>query len=200
MAPRDGLLVYGATGYTARLLLPRLKQRGIEPVVAGRDAARIEALAAELGARARVFPLDDPAAVDAGLSGVGCLLNAAGPYSQTCRSLLEGCLRNQVSYLDLSGEVEPLSWAAQAGPAFAERGLMVLPAIGFDVVPSDCLAVHVARRVPDATRLTLYVSLPNLISHGSAVTLSHSRHNARRSRSDSCVNGSRCVRRSTRSK
>jgi short subunit dehydrogenase-like uncharacterized protein len=152
-------------------LLPRLEQLGIDFVVAGRDAAKTETLGAELGVPSRVFSLDDPAEVDQGLEGIDVLLNAAGPFMYTAGAMLDGCLRKSVHYLDLSGEVDSLSRAAEADEVARGLGLMVLPAIGFDVVPSDCVAVHVARRLPGATRLTIHVSASNLMSHGSGVTL-----------------------------
>jgi len=165
------LLVYGAYGYTARLVLPRLAQLGIDFVVAGREAEKTASVGAEFGVPSRVFSLDDPGDVDDGLRGIDMLLNAAGPFMYTTRQLLEGCMRNGVHYLDLSGEVDSLSWAMDAGATAGAHGLMILPAIGFDVVPSDCLAVHVARRLPDADRLTIHVAASNLMSHGSGVTL-----------------------------
>jgi short subunit dehydrogenase-like uncharacterized protein len=165
------LIVYGAYGYTARLLLPRLKALGIDPVLAGRDPTRTAEVARELDVPHRVFSLADPGEVDGGLRGMDVLLNAAGPFMHTTTPLVLGCLREGLDYLDLSGEVEPLDRVADAGRAARDRGLMLLPAIGFDVVPSDCLATHVANRVPDATRLTFYVSASNLMSHGSGVTL-----------------------------
>lgn len=171
MSTGDRLLVYGGYGYTARLLLPGLKKLGVDFIVAGRDAAKTEETAAEFGAPARVFALDDPREVDQGLDGVDVMLNAAGPYMHTTKPLIEACLRKRVHYLDLSGEVGPLEQAAEAGAAARDLGLMVLPAIGFDVVPSDCLALHVATRLPDATRLTLHVAASNLMSHGSGLTL-----------------------------
>jgi short subunit dehydrogenase-like uncharacterized protein len=119
----------------------------------------------------RVFSLDDTAAVDDAVGEASVVLNAAGPYGHTTAPLVEGCLRNGVHYLDLTGEVDPLSYAAHSDRAARDRGVMILPAIGFDVVPSDCLARHVASRVPGATRLTFYVAASNFMSRGSGATL-----------------------------
>ena len=165
------LLIYGAYGYTAGLILPRLKSLGIDFIVAGRDPERTEALAEELDVPARVFSLDRPGEVDRGLADVTFLLNAAGPFMFTTGPLLDGCLRGGVHYLDLSGEVDSLERSASADEQARRKGLMVFPAIGFDVVPSDCLAVHVARRLPGAHRLTLHVAASNYMSRGSGVTL-----------------------------
>lgn len=165
------LLVYGAYGYTARLLLEQLRALGVNFWVAGRSARRVADAALDWGAPSRVFSLEDPVEVARGLAGVEVLLNVAGPFERTIRPLLDGCLRAGVHYLDLSGEVEAFDIAAGADAAARARGVMVLPGIGFDVVPSDCLAVHLARRLPGAERLELHISLAPLISRGSAATV-----------------------------
>jgi short subunit dehydrogenase-like uncharacterized protein len=172
MTARDtSLLVYGANGYTGRLLLEQLRARGIPFWVAGRDAGRVASVASEFDAPSRVFALDDPATVDKGLAGIQFVVNAAGPFLYTLRPLLTACLRAGIHYLDISGEVEPFDVAAASDREAHERGIMVLPGIGFDVVPSDCLAVHLARRLPGADRLELSISIPDLISRGSAATI-----------------------------
>jgi short subunit dehydrogenase-like uncharacterized protein len=167
---RHSVLVYGAYGFTGRILLENLAARGIPFVAAGRNAERVERVAAEFGSAHRVFDLDDERAMDRALSGVKVLLNAAGPFGTTTAPLLDACLRKRAHYLDVSGEVEPLEYAASLGAAAAARGVMILPAIGFDVVPSDCLALHLAQRLPGATSLVLGVAGSNLLSRGSAYT------------------------------
>jgi short subunit dehydrogenase-like uncharacterized protein len=167
-ARRRALLVYGAYGFTGRLLLEQLALRRIPFIVAGRDARRVEEVSALHGARSRVFALDDDDGADTALKGVGVLLNAAGPFVKTIAPCLRACLRNRVHYLDVSGEVGPMEHAAALGEEARSRKVMILPGVGFDVVPSDSLAVHLARRLPGATELTLSVSGSNLLSRGSA--------------------------------
>jgi short subunit dehydrogenase-like uncharacterized protein len=164
------LLIYGANGYTARLLLPRLRELGVEVIVAGRNRHAVEELGRQNGLESRVFELDQPKQIDAGLRGVRALLNSAGPFLGTASPLVDGCLRQRVDYLDLCGELEPLSYALAAGEMAANLGVMLMPAVGFDVVPSDCLALHLRERLPDAERLTLSISASNLLSRGSAAT------------------------------
>jgi short subunit dehydrogenase-like uncharacterized protein len=165
------LLVYGANGYTARLLMPRLRALGLKMIAAGRDGIAVRAVAEEHDAEARVFSLSDPQTVDSNLAGASALLNAAGPFSSTAQALIDACLRQRIDYLDLSGEIEPLSYAARCHEFARRLGVMLLPAIGFDVVPSDCLAAHLSELLPGADRLTLCISASNLLSRGSAATL-----------------------------
>ena len=167
---RAPILVYGAYGFTGRILLENLAARGIAFVAAGRNAERVRRVASEFGAASRVFDLDDEAATNRALSGVSLLLNAAGPFGATAAPLLKACLRKRVHYLDVSGEVAPLEYAASLDERAASRGVMILPGVGFDVVPSDCLALHLSRRMPEATSLVLGIAGSNLLSRGSAFT------------------------------
>jgi short subunit dehydrogenase-like uncharacterized protein len=164
------VLVYGGNGYTAKLLLPRLKALGVDVIAAGRSAAAVAETAGELGLSRRVFALSDPKRIDDNLEGATLLLNAAGPFVNTARPLIDACLRQRVDYLDLSGELEPLAYAAECSEFARCLGVMLLPAVGFDVVPSDCLSVHLLERLPSATRLTISISASNLLSRGSAST------------------------------
>jgi short subunit dehydrogenase-like uncharacterized protein len=163
-------MIYGASGFTGRLILDSLRDLGIPFIAAGRNAEKLASIGAEYDAPIRVFDLGDPARVEAALSGAAVLLNAAGPFGVTTAPLLRACLGAGVHYLDVSGEVSPLDLASRLDDAARARKIMVLPAAGFDVVPSDCLAVHLARRLPGADELTLSIEGSNLMSRGSALT------------------------------
>ena len=164
------VLVYGATGYTAQLILQELRALRIPFIVAGRNAARVREVGSAWDAPVRVFGLEEPERVEQGLRGARILLNSAGPFGTTTAPLVRACLTEGVHYLDVSGEVAPLDLASRLDAAARARGIMLLPAVGFDVVPSDCLAVHLARRLPDADELTLSIEGSNLMSRGSALT------------------------------
>lgn len=169
MAPR--LLLYGATGYTGRLIAAGLLAAGLRPVLAGRDQERLAALAAAAGLEHRRARLDDPEELAAALSGVVAVLHAAGPFSATARPMVEACLARGVHYLDISAEARVIEGLAAFDAAARARGIMVMPAVGFDVVPSDCLCAHVARRLPGAERLEIGLTGLGLVTRGSARTL-----------------------------
>jgi short subunit dehydrogenase-like uncharacterized protein len=154
--PSD-FLVYGSTGFVGNAVAHLAVQRGLRPIVAGRDAAKVEALAAELGVEPRVFGLDDAPAMDRALKGVKVVLHLAGPYIYTSKQMADGCLRNGAAYLDITGEIPVYESLAARDAEARARGVMLLPGSGFDVVPTDCLAVHLKRRLPSATRLTLAI-------------------------------------------
>jgi short subunit dehydrogenase-like uncharacterized protein len=165
------LLLYGATGYTGRLVLDAALAAGLRPILGGRDERRLAALAGAHGLAYRVAGLDDPGTLAKALDGMGAVLLAAGPFSLTAGPMLDACLHAGVHYLDISGEVLVLEATAARHADALRRGVMLLPGVGFDVVPSDCLAAHVARRLPGATRLFLGLRGMELLTRGSAVTI-----------------------------
>ena len=124
-----------------------------------------------LGLSARAFDLGDPARIDAAIKDVSVVLCAAGPFSATSRPVADACLRNRVHYLDITGEIDVFEALAARDVEAKARGVMLLPGVGFDVVPSDCLAAHLKRRPPDANDLRLYLSLGANMSRGTAKTM-----------------------------
>jgi short subunit dehydrogenase-like uncharacterized protein len=148
-------LLYGANGYTGELIAREAVKRGMTPILAGRSRSRIEPLAAELGCKSAVFSLDDHTAMVAALNRTRAVLNCAGPFSQTARALMQGCLATHVHYFDITGEIDVFELAHSVHDK-AERARIVLcPGLGFDVVPTDCLAVSLKQALPDATHLAL---------------------------------------------
>src|SRR5688572_6365525 len=148
-------LLYGAYGYTGELIAREAAARGLRPLLAGRDPQRLAALGAELGFSSRAFALDDREALAGALAGVPAVLHCAGPYVHTYRPMVEACLERRVSYLDITGEADVYLALAALGERAAALGITLLPGVGFDVAPSDCLAAHLKRRLPTATHLTL---------------------------------------------
>jgi short subunit dehydrogenase-like uncharacterized protein len=170
------LLIYGANGYTGALIARRAVERGLSPVLAGRDGAAVERLATALGLASRDFGLDDPAALDEGLSGARAVLHCAGPFSRTSRPMADACLRAGAHYLDITGEGEVFAALAARDAEARSRGVTLLPGAGFDVVPSDGLAAHLAARLPGAARLTLAFRASAGPSRGTALTMVEGLH------------------------
>jgi len=167
----SSVLVYGATGFTGRLVVRGLLDAGIEPILCGRNEASVQAMGGKLRLRARTAVLEDLEVIYQALRGCRVLLNAAGPFGATAGRLVAACLRAGVHYLDISGEVDALESVAGMHREALAAGVMLLPGVGFDVVPSDCLALHVCRRLPDARKLTIAISGLDLMSRGSARTM-----------------------------
>jgi short subunit dehydrogenase-like uncharacterized protein len=163
-------MIYGANGYTGRLIAAEAAKRGLQPVLAGRNEAAIRVQADELGLRWRQFTLDIPGAVEEGLRGMDLVLHCAGPFSATSAPMLEGCLATRTHYLDITGEIDVFAHCHAQHARAQEAGVVVTPGVGFDVVPSDCLAAQLHRDCPWATSLVLAFEGGGGFSPGTAKT------------------------------
>lgn len=148
-------LLYGAYGFTGELIAREAVSRGQRPVLAGRSRARTEALARELDLPCRVFDLEDGSRLREGLAGIAAVLHAAGPFSATYRAMVQACLDVGCHYVDITGEIDVLEGVLALGNRAREAGVVLLPGAGFDVVPSDCLAVRLAGRIPRPSHLDI---------------------------------------------
>lgn len=164
-------MLYGPTGYTGRLVLQECARRGLRPVLGGRNAAALAGLASARGAlECRALPLDDHRRLVEGLSGLRLVLHCAGPFSRTSAPMRAACIEAGVHYLDITGEIDVFE-AAQADDHKARSaGVLLCPGVGFDVVPTDCLAATLARALPGAMRLQLGFSGVDHMSAGTTAT------------------------------
>jgi short subunit dehydrogenase-like uncharacterized protein len=164
------LMIYGANGYTGRLIAREAVRRGLKPILAGRNRDEIAHLSGELGLPRRVFELSSAKEIERNLDGIDVVLHCAGPFSQTAKPMLEACLSRKVHYLDITGEIDVFALCHRADARAQEAGIVVLPGSGFDVVPTDCLAAMLKRRLPDATSLVLGFEAGGGPSPGTAKT------------------------------
>jgi short subunit dehydrogenase-like uncharacterized protein len=143
-------MIYGANGYTGELCARKAKERGEVPILAGRSADKIAPLAKELGLEHRAFDLSKP-----NLDGVTLVLHCAGPFSATSKPMVDACLAAKAHYLDVTGEAEVFEAVLERDADAKRAGIALLPGVGFDVVPSDCLAALLKEQLPTATQLEL---------------------------------------------
>ncbi|HET9484086.1 MAG TPA: saccharopine dehydrogenase NADP-binding domain-containing protein [Xanthomonadales bacterium] len=163
-------MIYGANGYTGRLIVAEAVRRGMTPVLAGRNALQLGELAQRYGLPVRAFDLSNRATAASALSGVPLVLNCAGPFSATVAPMLEACLAAGAHYLDITGEIDVFAHCHAQHERAAERGIVVVPGTGFDVVPTDCTAAMLAQRLPDADSLVLAFEAGGGLSPGTAKT------------------------------
>ena len=154
-------LIYGATGTTGRLVVESALAHGQRPIVAGRDGAAVRALAEQHGLPSAVVSLDDRAGLEAVLRRSSRVLHAAGPFSRTAASMLDACLATATPYLDMSGEVDSVADVLAHDEAARRRKIPLIAGAGFGVTAGDCIAAHVARRYPRATRLRIGIDAHN---------------------------------------
>lgn len=159
-------MLYGATGFTGRLIAQRLAEIGHDVVLAGRDGDRVSALAETLGLPVRVFGLADPERIEHGLADIHVVLNAAGPFVQTADVMIDACIRTKTHYLDIAGEWAVFVLAQHRGEKARAAGIMLMPGVGFTIAASDCLLAYAARRANKITLLRVAISRPAVMSRG----------------------------------
>lgn len=163
-------MIYGANGYTGRLTVAEAQKRGMRPILAGRNSEAIETMAAETGFDSRVFDLGDRAATVDGLQGVSIVLHCAGPFSATSQQMIDACLETHCHYLDITGEISVFANAHRQSDEARHADIVLIPGVGFDVVPTDCLAATLINLLPAATSMALAFKANGSMSPGTMKT------------------------------
>lgn len=166
----ERVLIYGASGYTGALIAEQAVREGSKPILSGRSETKIRPLAERLDCPHRIANLDDAKGLDAALEGVDVVLNCAGPFSRTATAMVDACLRNRSHYLDITGEIDVFEAVAARDTEAKAAEIMLLPGVGFDVVPTDCLAAHLAAQIESPTHLTTAFAGTRELSHGTSVS------------------------------
>ena len=151
--------MYGANGYTGKLILKECIALGLKPIIAGRNKVEIDKLALENGLDYRIFSLQDMNDIKKGLDGINVILNCAGPFIQTIEPILKSCLEKRVHYFDITGEIGVFEIAHSYHEQAVEKGIIICPGTGFDVVPTDCLALMLKEQfqsVPENLELAFH--------------------------------------------
>ncbi len=165
-------VLYGAYGFTGRLILDHARHLGLRPVIAGRSNEKLAEVARTHELEHVAARADDPDALTDMLRGAALVLNAAGPFGDTAVPLMRACLRTGTRYVDIGGDVTVLKDQLPLARAFEQKKIAAILAVGFDVVPTDYAAKWVAfddgKLVDGADEIRLGLSLPLSMSRGSA--------------------------------
>jgi short subunit dehydrogenase-like uncharacterized protein len=162
-------MIYGANGYTGRLMAAEAVRRGMTPILAGRNEEAVRNLAEELGLDYRVFDLNDKDIVSQ-LADLKLVMHCAGPFSATSQLMIDACLSSKTHYLDITGEISVFESAWKQSDKAKQAGIVLCPGAGFDVVPTDCLAALLVKKLPDARSLQLAFEPGGNLSPGTAKT------------------------------
>jgi short subunit dehydrogenase-like uncharacterized protein len=168
---KNRVLIYGAYGYTGDLIARVAKEKGLNPILSGRDAAKLQPLADNLGLEARPISLDNTTKLREALADVAVVIHAAGPFIFTATPMADACIATGTHYLDITGEIEVFEAMAAKDAEAQAKGIMLMPGTGFDVVPSDCLAKHLSEKLPNCTHLKLAFYSGGKPSRGTAKTI-----------------------------
>jgi short subunit dehydrogenase-like uncharacterized protein len=164
------MMIYGATGYTGRMVAEHAKSAGTQVVLAGRSEGALAKLAAEHGVEYRVFALDDADAIDQNLLDMSVLLNCAGPFMRTAKPLMEASIRNGMHYLDTAAELNSYRLAELLDGDARAAGVMLMPGGGGSVAMLGSLAGHAVARVQNPRKLRIAMHVSGGMSRGSAIS------------------------------
>lgn len=163
-------IIYGANGYTGELIAREAVKQGLNPTLAGRSLEKVQPLAQELGLNATSFTLDSSAAITKAIQGHSLVLNCAGPFSATAEPMMQACIKAGAHYLDITGEIAVFELAQQLSEQAKAANIVLCPGVGFDVIPTDCVAAALKEALPDATHLALGFDSRSGFSPGTAKT------------------------------
>lgn len=169
---KNKILIYGANGYTGSLIAKEAKKQQVSVSLAGRNKEAIQRIAKETGFNYEVVNLKDSKALERLLNNFHTVIHCAGPFSETATPMVEACIHTKTNYLDITGEI----WVFESIQMFDKRaqeaGIKLIPGVGFDVVPTDCLAALLKEKMPDATKIEMcFTGDKTAISRGTAVTM-----------------------------
>ncbi len=149
------IVVYGSYGYTGKLIVNECRSKNLEVVLAGRNEEQLKKQSEQSGYPYQVVNSDDAAALRKLLEPATVVIHCGGPFRFTAKTMVEACLATQTHYTDITGEYIVFELLPTMDTLAKEAGITLMPGTGFDVVPSDCLALHLKNRLPSATHLQL---------------------------------------------
>lgn len=167
------IAVYGATGYTGRIVAAELSRRGIETRLLGRDE---QALSAITGARdVRSVSLEDASSLVDALRGIDVVISCIAPFTRLGAPVVAAAIEACCNYVDIAGEQR---WVRRVyeefGPQAAAAGVSLMPAATDDGIPGDLIAGLVARHLAEVERLRVHHGMfdPDM-TRGSMLSFSH---------------------------
>jgi len=149
------IILYGAYGYTGKLIAAACASKKLAVILAGRNGDALRQQSDETGFPFEVVEISDLEALVALLRKGTVVIHCGGPFRHTARPMVEACLVAGTHYTDISGEYNVFEMLASFDRNAREREIMIMPGSGFDVVPSDCLALHLKKRLSGASHLHL---------------------------------------------
>ena len=164
-------LLYGAYGYTGSLIAQRAKDRGHNLVLAGRSAEMLTLLGKKLDLDYRVFDLKNDEKILKEIKEFDLVLHAAGPFKYTSAPMIKACLKSKTNYLDITGEIPVMEQNFTYDMQAKENAFVIISGVGFDVVPTDCLAKYVSDKITNPTSLEIGISSMSNLSPGTLKTM-----------------------------
>lgn len=169
---KEGFLIYGCYGYTGKLISEMAVKAGMKPVLSGRDEQKVAELARSLNLEYKAFGLDDEQTVAEKIKDYKVVLHCAGPFIYTATVMANACIKAKTHYLDITGEYQVFERIFKLNDDAVQAGVMLMPGVGFDVVPTDCMALYLSEKLGNVVSLELALYMQGgKLSHGTAITI-----------------------------
>ncbi|MFW9940763.1 MAG: saccharopine dehydrogenase family protein [Candidatus Thorarchaeota archaeon] len=164
-------MLYGAYGYTGSLIAQEAKNRGHSPVLAGRSAEKLIPFAKKLDLNYIVLDLNDDNILTKTVNEFDLVFHSAGPYKFTSAPMVRACLKTSTNYVDITGEIPVFEQNFEHDAQAKDNGMAIISGVGFDVVPTDCLAKYVSEKITKPTSLDLGIVAMSNPSPGTLKTM-----------------------------
>lgn len=169
---KQQIIIYGSYGYTGELIVEESLSKNLTVLLAGRNEQRLKIQSEKTGYPYKTIDLNNHTALVELLTQGEVLLNAAGPFIHTAPQMVEACLEAKTHYLDINGDIKVFELIKTFDYKAKYAGIMLMSGTGFDVVPTDCMAVKLKSKMPDAISLKIaFATIGGGVSHGTATTV-----------------------------
>jgi short subunit dehydrogenase-like uncharacterized protein len=165
------VIIYGSYGYTGTLITEEFSATNFRILLSGRNVTKLREQSNVTGYVFEACDVNDQASLELLLRKGKLVINCAGPFQHTAKQMVDACLETSTHYIDITGEYAVFEMLADYDSFARTKGILIMAGAGFDVVPSDCLAVHLKNRLPGATHLQLgFTMSKGGLSRGTART------------------------------
>jgi short subunit dehydrogenase-like uncharacterized protein len=149
------IIVYGSYGYTGKLIVSLCRSKNLNVVLAGRNEEQLKKQSEQSSYPYKVVDSQDAEGLKKLLEPAAIVIHCGGPFRYTAKTMSEACIVTNTHYTDITGEYQVFESLPDLDQKAKGLNITIMPGTGFDVVPSDCLALHLKNRLPSATHLQL---------------------------------------------
>jgi short subunit dehydrogenase-like uncharacterized protein len=179
------IILYGSYGYTGKIIAHECKSKNLAVILSGRNKESLKIQSEETGYPFEVVDVSNSIALKNLLKKGSVVIHCAGPFQHTAKAMADACIETKTHYTDITGEHQVFELLAGYDQKAKEAGITIMPGTGFDVVPSDCLALHLKNRLPSATHLQLAFTMSKGgLSRGTSKTMTEGLGNGSMIRKD----------------